>query len=258
MPVHGITHGLTHGINRGNPLGSVSRDATSGIYVPITSGEWATVLSVAGISSGGPTSVWSFQEFSGNIADSVGSLTLTASAGWTYQAAVTGWSRKAITCLDGGTATMLNTDASLPDISTQSQLILTYLNMPAAAPGVVRVLLASGTTMLAYRINTTPRNICVGTGSTTGTLDPTNAVRPAVLKLDRSNNTGVLYTDQEKLSVANVTTMTGKRVGWGGLGANTPALGVLYGAVFTLTAGEMNDATVKTLLQTLGWTIPWT
>lgn len=239
------------------PSQSWTVDGTSGKGVPATAGEWNSVLAAAGVATGGPSALWLLQEASGNPADSVGSFPLTASAGWTYRAAVTGWSRKGLSCLDGGTATLITTDAALPDISTNSQLIFGYISMPAAAPGVVRVLCASGTTMLAHRINTTPRNICVGTGSTTGTVDPTNAVRPAVLKLDRSSNTGVLYTDQEKLSVANVTTMTGKRAGYGGLGANTPAMIVAYGALFVNGAAEIPDAGVKSILQVLGWTIPW-
>lgn len=238
-------------------MATVARDATSNIYCPANAAQWTQTLGVAGITSGNPAGLWLCQEASGTLADSIGALPLTSSGAWTYQSAITGWTRLGLSCLDAGTATLLSTDASLPDISTTSQLIFAYISMPAAAPAVVRVVCASGTTMLAFRINTTPVALCVGTNTGTGAANPTGAVRPVVLKLDRSNNTGVLYTDQEKLTASNVTTMTGKRVGFGGLGANTPAMIVGYGAVFTSTAAQMTDAQVKTLLTTVGWSIPW-
>src|SRR5262245_47294003 len=109
MP-YGAKYGGQYDVRRGavygpssKALSAVSRDATSNILVPANAAEWAQVLASAGISSGGPSALWLFQEASGNPADSVGSFTLTASGTPTYQAAVSGWTRKAITFADAAT-----------------------------------------------------------------------------------------------------------------------------------------------------------
>jgi RHS repeat-associated protein len=82
----------------------VTRDATSQWFVPQSSTEWTNLLVGTGIPN--PTNLWKVQETSGNLTDSIGTATLTAS-GLTscraYAQTVAGWSRKAVTLVDGGT-----------------------------------------------------------------------------------------------------------------------------------------------------------
>lgn len=79
----------------------VTRDATSNWFVPQTSTEWTNLLAGTGIPS--PTNLWKCQEASGNLADSIGSATLTAhnSGGMTYAQTISGWTRKAVQLAEG-------------------------------------------------------------------------------------------------------------------------------------------------------------
>lgn len=97
----------------------VSKDAAAGIYCPASSTEWTNFIARKGLSVAVPDALWLYQEASGNLADSIGSFTLTAAGtGATYQSAVTGWTRKGIAITDAATANFSSTSASLPDVST--------------------------------------------------------------------------------------------------------------------------------------------
>jgi RHS repeat-associated protein len=75
----------------------VTRDATSQWFVPQSYTEWTNLLAGTGIPN--PTNLWKCQEASGNLADSIGTATLTATnvGGMAYAQGVTGWTRKAVT-----------------------------------------------------------------------------------------------------------------------------------------------------------------
>lgn len=235
-----------------SPMAGVTRDATSGIYCPANAAEWSTVMAAAGISSGGPSLLYLLQEASSNVADSIGAFTGTVTAA-SYQQPVTGWSRKAITGIDGGAGLIDNLSASLPDPSTTSMLMLSYA-IVSAAPAAIRNVQSLATTNLATsRVNTTPCAQGVsGASVVTGTSNPTGAVRPWVLEYDKTNSAVTVYTDQEKLS-PTFTAASGQRhrlhLDFAG--------GFLYHVAFFGPAAELTDAQVKTLLQTLGWAIPW-
>lgn len=80
----------------------VSKDATSGWFVPANATEWTNLLSGSGIAT--PSHAWQMQETSGSLSDSIGSTSLTASGtGGTYHATISGWTRKAVTFTDGST-----------------------------------------------------------------------------------------------------------------------------------------------------------
>lgn len=234
-------------------MAGVTQDGTSGKYVPANASEWTTTMSVAGIGSGNPSLLWLLQEASGNAADSIGSFTGTASGSVSYQNAVAGWTRKSINLADAGAGNILNTAAGLPDPASGSYLILSYaamLGTPAAIRNPILIGTGNQTTM---RINTTPRVQGVSGGNVvTGTNAPGTTVRPWVLLYDKTNSRVSAYTDQEKLQPA-ISAATGKGVTI--LAGGNSAF--LYCAVFMLGAAELSDAQVKTLLQTLGWSIPW-
>lgn len=241
---------------------AVSADATSGILVPANATEWAAVMAAAGIGSGGPSALWLLQEASGNAADSIGSFTLTATAGspaLAYQQTVTGWSRKGIgPSGDNSDGKLSSTSTSLPDLDTSSALLLTYTILEAT-PGASREFTCLAPSFrMAARLTTTPRlqgnnSVNVATGS----ADPTGQVRPYVLQVDLANSVTALYDDAEKVIPTYSTTPSGKRVTLGGLGLNAPQCKHLYAALFIGTAAEMTAAQIKTLLQTLGWTVSW-
>jgi len=112
----------------------VSQDATSGWYVPASSAEWTELLAGTGLSA--PSFLWLCQESSGNIADSIGGVTLTANGGGVfYQQSISGWSRKAFGYSDTAGTQCYSVSASLPDLNTTSMTALVFLavtNTPGA------------------------------------------------------------------------------------------------------------------------------
>ncbi len=78
-------------------------DAPSGsnVGIPQTTQEWDDLIAWAGLTIGRPDSLWKCQEASGNLADSFGSTTMTASTGTlAYLQTVTGWARGGVQCDD--------------------------------------------------------------------------------------------------------------------------------------------------------------
>lgn len=245
----------------------VTRDATSGWYVPANATEWATFLSDIGLGSkSAPDMDHGLQEASGNAADSIGSFTLTAVNTPSYQQAVTGWSRKAIKFADNTAKALQTTSASLPDISTTSMLTLTFMVAPGSAPSGDRGVIAQGTSA-ATRSATILRNtgkLAIEsttshiTSSTSSYVD--GAVHVVAHKTDRTNSVVTLYTELEKVSPTFGATMTGKGLY---LGTESGALGTFGGGfVYEVTwsgaHAEWSDADMKTLIQGLtGLTVPW-
>lgn len=246
----------------GNPLASVTKDATSGIFTPASASEWSAFISAKGLSIAVPDAIWLLQEASGNPTDSgsSGLFGLTASGtGLAYQQAVAGWSRKAITFTDGGTGLLKSTSASLPDISTTSQFTVLLANI-TATPAAVRNIITQGTTTKAsINVTITPRARAVsGANISDGTTSPTGAVRPWGLRTNRTAGSTTGFTDVEKLVPTFSTSLTGKTVGIGSNGSSSPAMAVLYGWQWNGANAEISDANFKALLQALGLTIGWT
>ena len=267
----GITAGISAGIGVGTSPGAgggggipgVTRDATSSKYRPANTSEWTALMTAAVLATGNPSSTWPMQEASGNLADSIGTVTLTAAgASLLYRQAVAGWSSLALTIPDGLANHNAQNTTTCPDISLTSVMLLLYVRMPAAAPAATRRFLRLDSTGVLIPITTMPRLQCttggVGGTTVTGASDPTGgAVRPVVVVIDRTGGRAVLYTDQEKI-IGTVGTYTGIVLGIGSSGGNSADSGFLYGAAFSGASAELSDAQVKTLLVTLGWSIPWT
>lgn len=238
----------------------VTKDATSGIFVPASLSEWSQTLQVAGIGSGAPSLGWGCQDAAGPLAEFLGggTVTLAATGAVTFQQTVTGWSRKAVGLQDAATEKFSSTAAALPDISTTSALLLVYMDV-LATPAAVRVLSALGTTNAKMDVTTVPQprtDSNVNTATGTGGF-PTSPI-PLVLKVDRTNTVVRGYTLADKMAPTFDATMTGKSLTLGGLAANAASSQYLYAVLFTGAAAELTDAQIKTLLQTLGWTITWT
>lgn len=245
----------------GDPMAGVTQDATSGIYVPASDAEWTTTMSAAGLATGNPSALWLCQEAAGNLADSIGAFTLTAGGTPNYRQAIAGWTRLGLV-LDAGSADGFSSaSASLPDLSTTSQLIVAYVRRPGAAPGANQSLIALGAagTRATVVINTTPRLVAAsGANSATGTVAAADsAVSPLAIKHNKTGTEADVYTEAEKISPALSASVAGKQVLFGNAGALSAGFGLLYAASFHGAAAELTDAQIKTLLQTLGWTVAW-
>jgi hypothetical protein len=276
MPVGvrvGVRVGLQAGVAVGvssDPLGgsagmsSVARDATSLKYVPSTQAQWNTVLATAGLSSGPPSSIYLLQEASGNAADSAGALPLTAGGTVLYQQTVTGWARKGISTISGTPGTLLTTSAALPDIGTTSCALLAYVLLPTFA-ATLRTIAQLGDTFSAEasaELNGTPKTMIfqADPNTATGAVDATSVVRPIWFVVNRTGGVAALDTDLEELVAALTATPTGRQYLLGGdnLMSNQPDnCTYIYAVRFDGAAAELTKNQRRSVLQTLGWTIPW-
>lgn len=240
-----------------DPMASVTRDATSSKYVPSTAGEWTSVMTAAGIGSGNPGWLWLLQEAAGALADTIGAAPLTNSGTMAYQSAVASWTRKAMAVgVDGGAYSLSNTtDTALPDLTAESSLIIIYASI-ASAPAADRGVILTGDIRAEVTATNMPK-LTHGATSSTGTGNLTTAVRPWVLQYNRAASTTELFTDLEKLSIAFASGGSTKRIFFGNGFQLSPPWNILYAAHFKGAAAELTDAQIKTLLQTLGWSVSW-
>lgn len=243
-----------------DPLAGVSRDAASGILCPANAAEWEAVYTVAEIDTALiPSAVWLMQEGSGNLADSIGSLTLTASgAGITYGVTETGWTRKAITTTEGADGVFTNTDAGLPDIATTSCAILAYCRTTTSA--LLRSIFGMGpaaTRCSAERLATGAPMIRNGAIPQDGVVDASGAIRPWLLQHNRTGASAALYTDQEKIVPVWSDTSAGKQITFGTLQNFGSTCSYVYAAPLFGAAAELTATQWKVLLQTLAWAPVW-
>jgi hypothetical protein len=239
-----------------------SVDATSGIGVPADATEWGDLITSESLTNWStPTSLYLGQDSGSPLLDSISSFHLAfGGSGASYQQPVTGWSRQAATLTDNvATAGWSNSDASLPDISTTSSLLLAYVRMPPSPPGAARQLIGLGTSNhAAIRVLNTSgflQVVSFATGSA-GAINMTGVgVVPLVLKVNQTTNQVIAYTTTAKIGPAFSASMTGKGIKLGAAANNSAAAGYLYAARWDGVAAERSDQDVKDLLEALGWTV---
>jgi len=259
-----VTAGVVGGVRVGVGVdelgsGSTSRfatnDSTSGKGVPLTTAEYIARGYAA------PMSIWGLQEASGNPADSVGAVTLTATSPAGYQQAVAGWTRKAITFAANSNDLFNNSAPALPDTSTTSQLILAYIAVTSAPAGDAELVLGGGNNTRIVINSSNVMKVSVDTGATitaTGATPVGVVVRPYVLKINVTGSAIVGYNDLDKVVPAFSASASGTKVFFAAGIENAPASALLYAAMWKGAAAEMSDATVKALLTDLGWLPVWT
>lgn len=242
----------------GGGIPGVTRDGASLIYAPANTTEWTTLMAVAALATGNPASTWACQEASGNLADAIGGITLTQTgAGHLYQQAVAGWTRKAVQCVDATVGQKWLNTTTAPNAGTTDVLLLAYVSVPVASPAATRDVCGHAAAA-DCRFNTTGKLRAIFGASADLTADPRGRVMPVLVKVDNTNTISAIYTDQEKFIGTYTTPASASMVYLGGQTATASAAAYLYAAEFTGAAARLTDAQVKTLLQTLGWTIPWT
>lgn len=239
----------------------VSKDATSGIRVPNSSTEWTDFIAYAGLSVSVPNSLWRCQEASGNLADSIGSLTLTAVNSPGYSGAAAGWTRVGVTTADAGTARFSAAAASGPNPTTTSSLWIWYVAVTSAA--ATRMISHGGGATAPADVSSQVlatlklRNRCVAV-TTDGTATMATTAQPIGILYDRTGARTVSYSLAEKVTGTYSASVTDGNKGIGAsTGSTTPAATYIYGFMFSGAAAELPDATVKSLLTALGFAIPW-
>ena len=239
-------------------MAGVSRDASSGVYAPATAAEWQTAFAAAGISGGTPSNLWLLQEASGDLADSVGDGTLT-NASMSYQQSVSGWTRKAMTSPDLDAPYMMfnATGSSMPDLSAESGLLLTYAGITAAPAADRCVLLLGGSNSRGIVTSGLAPKMNNGTNTATGAANVGTAVRPWVLRHNVTASTSSVFTNQEKVAPTFAASAGGKKVFFNGAVETAAGAQFLYAACFKGSSAELSDAQLRTLLQRLGWSVAW-
>jgi hypothetical protein len=242
----------------GTVTGSWTLDATSGKGTPLTQTEAQSLLSAAGVSSPSVTSLWKFgTPASGNVSDTIGAITLTESGAHNYQTSVTGWSIKSLQTT-AGTAGLLENTAGVSNVSANSytMFLLAKTGSVAATRSLMR-LGAGFDSDACIELTTTPR-AQVGHGGTssrtTGGSDPTAAVRWWVLRVGTDVDA---FTAQEKI-LGGTKGCSGTRVTFGGDNVQTWFPNTTDYMLAFITPVAMTDAQIKSALQSLGETVPWT
>ena len=239
----------------------VTKDATSGKYMPATNTEWTDFISIrnlTGISA--PTSIYLCQDAASPLTDVNGStfnLTISGS-GDSYQQSVSGWSAKAAKLTDGTAGGWRSLSSSLPDPSTTSSASLSYILQPGSVPAASRNMVTHATAnVTVMRLNITTGFLACASGGNiaNGTNAPSAVVRPIGLRWNKTGGTCTGNSDIEKLA-PTPSTPTGKQHLLGSTGA-TGAFGYLYSVRWDGSSAEISDANWKAMLQALGWTISW-
>jgi hypothetical protein len=233
---------------------AVDQDATSGKYLPSSSAQWTEMLASVGVAN--PTNLYLLQEPSGTAADSIGSMTLSVvAAGFTYQQAVTGWTRKSIKTTAGTPAILGN--AAYANVNANSYTVLCLARVSSVGLGLTRTLLRLGDTFnddACLEINTTPR-LQVGEGDGTrsvGASNPTDAVTRFWLRIDDAGNTVDAFQGSTKIvggtQACNGTNLT---VGGDDNETNMPATtDYMYIAVWSTAISDANIAIINGLIDT--------
>lgn len=241
----------------------VSRDATSLIYVPASAAEWTAFRAAFPALSAwsNPDALHLCQEAAGNLADSIGVLTLTAGGTPLYQQAVAGWDRDAASFDDNTTDNFSTTAAALPNILTESMLSLGFFRFPAAPAGVREIIhFGAAATRAAIELPATGVLRARSGGNTAdGALSMVNATHPLVLKQDRTAGTTKVYSAGEIITPAFDALTSGENLRIGQVAGNPPAFGggCLYLATWYLAAAERSDADIRSMLQSLGFSPTW-
>jgi hypothetical protein len=216
-------------------------DATSGWRLPRNAYQWSLLGET-------PSHLWRCTEASGNLADSIGSLTLTATS-LLYAQAVTGFTKTGIG-MDATTDKAIAASGSGPNPATTSSLCCWIVVVPAAAPGSVRDLIfpTDGATNMTVVHTTTDRlRIVINGVSATGTVDPGGA-RLIGSHYDRANSAANVYSDQEKVVGTYAAGLVDGNKGIGD-GPNTAEAGTVYayGWGYDGSAAERTTASVAAL-----------
>lgn len=253
-PKYGLIYGPQSVVGGGGGI-VVPQDGPNSWYVPATAADF-TALGIAI-----PDSLWACQEAAGNLADSIGSLTLTAAGGPSYQQALpAGWTRKGVLGAAAAGKRFAAAAGLGPNPATTSSLWLFYAQI-TAVPGAARSLLVVSDNAVncegRYTAGGFSRCTCNAIDADGASVTGTALVRPWALMYNRAAGTVVVYTDLEKVpGTYNATVADGNK----GLGAsaiaNVASLAG-WGCMWSGANAELTDAQVKSRLQALNISIPW-
>lgn len=247
--------GTRIGVISDDPFAGVTRDSGNLNYFPANAAEAAIFLAAVGVTSGGPSSIWNLQEASGNPADSIGTITLTANNITLYQQAISGVSRLCIRGVDGTANSNLRNATTAANPSTTSCLLIAFVDV-AAAPAVQRDMLALATNSdLRYNTNGKLRLVAGASADLVNVIGA--GAKWLALRSNLTATTVTVFTPQEKFAGTWVLPTNAAHVAFGGDNTAISASGYAYAMEFTGPAAEKTDAEMKAIFQGLGSAAPW-
>ncbi len=245
----GIVSGLRNGVN----TAKVSTDGAL-VYVPETAADF-TALGIAA-----PSSLWLCQEASGNLSDSIGSVTLTANATPTYRNSVSGWSRYAVGSSEAANQRFRFAAGTYTPVAN-SAAWLVYIG--AATPAGTRVFLrpVDGAVNAALSYLTTGK-IRLGIGGVNADSTSTAyvstggaTIHPVLYVYNRTASTVKVHTDLEEWSGTFADLTNDGNKGFFGDGGTSPASGRVN--LVATWHGTSATTLTKATLAALGWPISY-
>lgn len=237
-------------------------DTLSKKVVPSNLAEWRSLLTYHAIDlTYTPSYLHLCQEASGNLADSIGTLTLTAFGSPAYNQAVPGWSRLGVKgdALTASQRFAIST-AAAPDPSTTSiaRLALVYAN---GYTSTVREVLSNGSNS-----DVSVQALDTGGGPRYRYREGSNIVQsgvahegvsPVMLVVDHANARARLATHVELLSPAYGAPASATNYTIGAISGTWADCTVMYEAGWSGAAAEMPDTVLHALLSALNWEPAW-
>lgn len=252
-----------------DPMAGVTQDSASMKYVPASAAQWTTAFTAVGQPGMTASNLQLCQEASGNLADSIGSMTLTTTGiGVSYNNPITGWNRTAAGVVAGAGIRGWDTSGG-PNAAATSIAMLVYASVVPI--GGTRTLMnlneedVSFTTEAWINFSDTNNMIVVSgagttaTGATDYSANTLNDVIPLLFVNDRTNSRIKLYSPSEAVSGTYVNITNNGRRGLGGGQYNLSSTArYLYTAWFSGATAEWlsTTANAKSLLTTLNWATP--
>lgn len=245
----------------------VSRDTAGTFRVPSSLTEWQnfnaywTAVGLANFPNVIPASLYLCQESSGDLVDSIGSITLTANGTPTYQQTVTNCTRKGVGFNSGVNQRFTAGIGSGPNPATTSTMWLWRLDVTSSGIVTGNVLLVSDA-VVNYKllITTTPVfQVSINGLTNNGVSNPiSGSTMWADIQDDNKNAKSTCHTGQEKITstfsslVVDGLKGLGGAVSWNGH--------AVYGVRFDGASAEISDAQIKALHTALneGVAPPWT
>lgn len=241
-----------------NPMASVTRDATSAIYCPANASEWTTTLTVAGLAGGNPAGLWLCQEASGNLADAIGANPLVVAGAPTFQNANAGWTRKSVN-ITATTVQAFSLGAGSFDPSSVSVAWLGYCCLTATPGGNRTVITPTNAATSIHVDHQVSNKLIIGCGASTATsvnTYTTSTIFPIAVVYNKTALTCTMYTALEALTVVFSVVIDGSKGIGAVIGSSDPSAHWAYLTAFTGAAAEQfTTAAMRTLLQTLAWTV---
>lgn len=251
VPVAGIS-AQTLGATTISAVGNtIPRDGPGNVYIPSTAAHFTTL----GIST--PSSVWLCQEASGNLADSIGAVTLTENNTPGYNTAVAGWTRTAVSSNSQANERFAVVAGTYPP-AANSVAWLVYAAFDTDA--VLNKILVSACATLHTLIDTAGK-LRLTVDSNTATTAAVHSsvggvtVRPVLFVYDRNASTAKLHTDLEEITATFADITVDATKGLFGVGGTSPDSGkILYAATWH---GVGAQGLSKATLSALGWSLPY-